>query len=44
MGVNALETLKAMGYSADFKHYPMDHEVCLEEIADISVWLQSVLK
>lgn len=43
MGRKAHQRLSGMGYSVDYKSYPMGHEVCLEEIADISGWLQRVL-
>jgi phospholipase/carboxylesterase len=43
MGRKAHQRLSGMGYSVDYKSYPMGHEVCLEEIADISGWLQQVL-
>lgn len=40
---SGVEKLKALGYRPDYKTYPMQHEVCLEEIRDISRFLQSVL-
>ena len=43
MGRKAVETLQAMGYRPDYRTYPMEHQVCLEQIADISRWLQQVL-
>ena len=43
LGQQAIEALGSMGYDSEFKRYPMGHEVCLEEIKDISAWLQSVL-
>lgn len=42
-GKLACERLSAMGYSVEYSEYPMEHAVCLEEIAEISRWLQSVL-
>ncbi len=38
------DALKALGYEVEWHAYPMEHSVCLEEIADLSVWLQRVLK
>lgn len=35
--------LQKQGYEVDAHVYPMEHSVCLEEIQDISQWLQSVL-
>lgn len=43
LGKNAYETLSTRGYKANYKSYPMEHSVCVEEIADISIWLQEVL-
>ncbi|RYY74372.1 MAG: carboxylesterase, partial [Comamonadaceae bacterium] len=33
----------ALGYAVDWHTYPMEHSVCLEEIADIGAWLRRVL-
>ena len=44
MGKSSLTALKAAGYSVEWREYPMGHEVCLEEIQEISRWLQLVLK
>ena len=43
LGVEARERLIAMGYSVEYKSYPVEHSVCPEEIADMSQWLQRVL-
>ncbi len=40
----ALSDLGEKGYSPEYTRYPMEHSVCPEQIADISTWLQSVLK
>lgn len=37
------DQLNAMGYKPEYKTYPMEHSVCLEEIRDVSHWLQGVL-
>lgn len=42
-GRRAAETLSAKGYSTNYKTYPMEHAVCLEEIQDIAAFLHSVL-
>lgn len=34
---------KNLGYAVDWNDYGMGHEVCWEEIGDISAWLQQVL-
>ncbi len=36
--------LKGQGYNVEAHDYPMEHSLCLEEINDISAWLQTVLK
>ena len=36
--------LQQLGYAIDFKLYPMPHSVCLEEINDISAFLQQAFK
>ncbi len=43
LGKSAFTTLKSAGYVVEWREYPMGHEVCLEEIQEISSWLQSVL-
>lgn len=35
--------LEGLGYPVQWREYPMGHEVCPEEIADIGAWLDSVL-
>jgi len=36
--------LEAAGYPVEWHDYPMEHAVCVQEIADISAWLQRVLR
>lgn len=43
MGNASRERLQQAGYAVDWHDYPMPHSVCLEEIADISRWLGTVL-
>lgn len=43
MGKSAFTALDGAGYSIQWHEYPMGHEVCLEEIQEISLWLQRVL-
>lgn len=43
LGKQAFTTLDSAGYNVEWYEYPMGHEVCLEEIRQISRWLQSVL-
>jgi phospholipase/carboxylesterase len=37
------DALRALGYTVDWKEYPVPHAVCAEEIMDISGWLRRVL-
>ncbi|MCC2617542.1 carboxylesterase [Aestuariibacter halophilus] len=43
MGKAAYQVLSENGYSAQWQEYPMQHNVCLEEIQAISAWLQQRL-
>jgi phospholipase/carboxylesterase len=36
--------LEAAGYAVEWHEYPMAHAVCIEEIADVSAWLQRLLR
>lgn len=40
MGQRTVAALRALGYAPAYHGYPMAHEVCAREIADISTWLQ----
>jgi phospholipase/carboxylesterase len=42
LGVMARNWLRAQGYTVDWKEYPMQHQVCLPEIADIAAWLSGL--
>ncbi|MBZ2168054.1 MULTISPECIES: alpha/beta hydrolase [Marinobacter] len=41
LGVKAVETFKAMGFEPEYKTYPMEHSVCLEEVQDIGRFIRS---
>ena len=41
--IGSRDALVALGYSVEWHAYPMEHSVCLEEIADLGAWLQQVL-
>ena len=43
LGSSSRDVLRAAGYTVDWKEYPMQHQVCLEEVQDISVWLKERL-
>jgi phospholipase/carboxylesterase len=36
--------LEVAGYAIEWHEYPMAHAVCIEEIADVSAWLQRLLR
>jgi phospholipase/carboxylesterase len=42
-GVMGRDALRAQGYAVEWKEYPMQHQVCLPEIQDVSQWLQARL-
>jgi phospholipase/carboxylesterase len=44
MGSRSRDVLVQQGYDVEWHEYPMQHSVCLEEIADIATWLKRVLK
>jgi phospholipase/carboxylesterase len=37
------DALVALGYPVEWHSYPMEHSVCMEEIADLGTWLRRVL-
>ncbi|MFK5985651.1 MAG: dienelactone hydrolase family protein [Pseudomonadota bacterium] len=39
----AIKRLEDKAYRVEYKSYPMQHNVCIEEIDDISMWLQKIL-
>jgi phospholipase/carboxylesterase len=43
MGRQSRQLLEQAGYAVEWHEYPMQHSVCLEEIADIGRWLVAVL-
>jgi phospholipase/carboxylesterase len=43
LGIRARRALTDMGYQPEYTGYPMQHEVCFEQIQDISRWLQACL-
>jgi phospholipase/carboxylesterase len=43
LGTQSREMLASLGYQAQWKTYPMEHNVSAAEITDISAWLQHVL-
>jgi phospholipase/carboxylesterase len=43
LGKSSAEILGAAGYPVDWREYPMQHQVCMEEIADIGSFLRQRL-
>lgn len=43
LGETSRDMLLKLGYQIDWRSYPMAHQVCLEEVMDISKWLQQRL-
>lgn len=43
MGVASRDVLQGLGYQIDWRTYPMEHSVSVEEIADIGAWLKQRL-
>jgi phospholipase/carboxylesterase len=41
LGSSSRDLLISQGYAVEWKEYPMQHQVCMEEIQDISAWLQA---
>lgn len=39
LGEHAIDTLKAQGYTTEWKTYPMEHQVVMEQIQDIGTWI-----
>lgn len=44
LGREAKAFLEEHGYSPVYRTYPMEHNVCAEQIDDISVWFKSIMK
>ena len=44
MGLEAQKVLLEKGFQPEFKTYPMGHEVCLEEVRDVSAALKAILQ
>jgi phospholipase/carboxylesterase len=43
MGAGSMTLLAGLGYTIEWRQYPMQHSVCPEEIRDIAAWLRRVL-
>ena len=43
MGIEARDVLRAQGYQVEWHEYPMQHEVCAAELAEMARWLRERL-
>jgi phospholipase/carboxylesterase len=43
LGKASRDYLQSLGYQVEWQSYPMEHSVCMEEVLDISKWLQARL-
>lgn len=43
LGQRAVATLKEMGLNPEYRSYPMEHMVCLEQIREIGQWIRERL-
>jgi phospholipase/carboxylesterase len=43
LGKASRDALQALGHEVEWHSYPMEHQVCMEEVLDISSWLQARL-
>lgn len=43
LGRKSVDALVNVGYQPEYSTYAMQHSVCIEEVRDISAWLQEVL-
>jgi len=43
LGLKAQRDLTDLGYQTQFQDYPMEHQVCYEQIQDIAHWIQAKL-
>lgn len=44
LALKAISDLTEKGYKPEYTTYPMEHSVCPEQIAQISNWLQAILR
>ena len=44
IGKASRDQLVSLGYTVEWQSYPMEHQVCMEEVLDISRWLQARLE
>jgi len=42
-GEHSAQVLRGLGFTVEFRRYPMPHSVCAEEVRDIAEWMQGRL-
>lgn len=43
LGLKAQQDLESLGYQTQFHQYPMEHQVCYEQILDLAKWIKEKL-
>jgi len=43
LGLKAQSDLTSLGYQPQYQDYPMEHQVCYEQVQDITQWIQAKL-
>jgi phospholipase/carboxylesterase len=43
LGLKAQQDLSNLGYQPQYQDYPMEHQVCYEQVQDIAQWIQAKL-
>ena len=43
-GEAAMKAMREFGFDPQWRRYPMQHQVCAEEIADLGDWMSARLK
>ncbi|MDO6706853.1 alpha/beta hydrolase [Photobacterium sp. 1_MG-2023] len=44
LGKAAVEDLEDLGYAPQWRVYPMEHQVCMQQVKEIAAWLKHILK
>ena len=44
LAISSRTKMEAQGYKVEWREYPMPHSLCMEEIEEISVWIQTRFK
>lgn len=44
LGKDAVDDLEALGFHPHWRLYPMEHQVCMQQVKDIAAWLKHTLQ